>query len=46
VLFVATDRIRTGKGVPDDLKVDRNGNLFAAGPGGLHVFARDATASA
>jgi gluconolactonase len=26
------------KGAPDGLKVDKNGNLFAAGPGGVYVF--------
>jgi gluconolactonase len=31
------------EGVPDGLKLDRNGNLFAAGPGGVHVFAPDGT---
>ncbi len=31
------------EGVPDGLKVDRNGNLFAAGPGGIHVLAPDGT---
>lgn len=25
-------------GLPDGLKVDKNGNLFATGPGGVHVF--------
>jgi gluconolactonase len=30
-----------GEGVPDGLKVDRGGNVFAAGPGGIHVFAPD-----
>jgi gluconolactonase len=25
-------------GLPDGLKVDRNGNLFATGPGGVHVL--------
>jgi len=29
------------KGLPDGLKVDRAGNLFATGPGGVHVFASD-----
>ena len=32
-----------GEGVPDGLKVDRQGNVFAAGPGGIHVFAPDGT---
>jgi gluconolactonase len=30
-------------GLPDGLKVDRDGNLFATGPGGVHVFAPDGT---
>lgn len=28
-------------GLPDGLKVDKAGNLFATGPGGVHVFAPD-----
>jgi gluconolactonase len=39
VFFDATAWTRTKKGVPDGMKVDRDGNLFAAGPGGIHVFA-------
>jgi gluconolactonase len=35
--------VRAGEGVPDGLKVDRRGNVFAAGPGGIHVFASDGT---
>jgi gluconolactonase len=31
------------EGVADGLKVDRNGNIFGAGPGGIHVFAPDGT---
>jgi gluconolactonase len=30
-------------GLPDGLEVDVAGNLFAAGPGGVHVFAPDGT---
>lgn len=30
-------------GVPDGLDVDARGNVFAAGPGGIHVFAPDGT---
>lgn len=30
-------------GAPDGLEVDVNGNLFATGPGGVHVFAPDGT---
>jgi len=35
--------VREGEGLPDGLKIDRDGNLFAAGPGGIHVFAPDGT---
>jgi gluconolactonase len=31
------------KGLPDGMKVDKDGNIFATGPGGLHVFAPDGT---
>jgi gluconolactonase len=31
------------KGLPDGLKVDRRGNLFATGPGGIFIFAPDGT---
>ncbi len=43
VFFDATAWTKTKKGVPDGLKVDRDGHLFAAGPGGIHVFAPDGT---
>ena len=44
VFFDATEWARSGKkGVPDGLDVDRDGNLFAAGPGGIHVIAPDGT---
>jgi gluconolactonase len=29
------------KGLPDGLKLDRAGNLFATGPGGVNVFSPD-----
>ena len=31
------------KGLPDGMKVDEAGNLFASGPGGILVFAPDGT---
>jgi gluconolactonase len=43
VFFNATSWTKTRKGAPDGMKVDQDGNLFAAGPGGLHVFAPDGT---
>jgi gluconolactonase len=41
VFAEASAYVRDGEGVPDGLKVDRNGNVFAAGPGGIHVYAPD-----
>ena len=32
----------SGEGAPDGMKIDRDGNLYCCGPGGLHVFAPDA----
>ncbi len=38
---VAVD-VRAGMpGLPDGMAIDREGNLFATGPGGVHVFAPD-----
>ena len=43
-IFVdATASTKTKKGVPDGMKIDKDGNLFAAGPGGIYVFAPDGT---
>jgi gluconolactonase len=41
VLFDASDRVGTAPGLPDGLKVDQSGNLFATGPGGVLVLAPD-----
>ena len=35
--------IADNEGAPDGLKVDDQGNVFAAGPGGVHIFAPDGT---
>jgi gluconolactonase len=39
----ASAYVKKGDGVPDGLKVDVHGNVFATGPGGVHVFAPDGT---
>src|SRR5580700_3298770 len=31
------------KGLPDGMKVDKEGNLFATGPGGVLIFGPDGT---
>jgi gluconolactonase len=33
-----TSMVKTHPGLPDGMKVDRTGNLFATGPGGIHIF--------
>jgi gluconolactonase len=38
VFFDSTKWVRTKKGLPDGMKVDAKGNLFATGPGGVLVF--------
>jgi gluconolactonase len=38
VLFNTTAWTKTKAGVPDGMKVDREGNIFGAGPGGIHVI--------
>ena len=43
VFFDATSWVDKKKGLPDGLKVDKQGNLFATGPGGVHVFAPNGT---
>jgi gluconolactonase len=38
VFFDATAWVPARKGLPDGMKVDTRGNLFAAGPGGVNIF--------
>jgi gluconolactonase len=37
----ATEVSKTEKGSPDGLKIDKQGNVFATGPGGVWIFNRD-----
>ena len=44
VFFDATSLAKAGKkGLPDGMKVDASGNLFATGPGGVLIFSPDGT---
>lgn len=43
VFFDATEQTKQSKGLPDGLVVDREGNLFATGPGGVLIFSPDGT---
>ena len=38
LLFDATEISKKEQGLPDGLKVDRHGNIFATGPGGVWIF--------
>jgi gluconolactonase len=41
VFYDVTSLVGKLPGLPDGMKIDRNGNLFATGPGGVHIFAPD-----
>jgi sugar lactone lactonase YvrE/alpha-L-fucosidase len=43
VFYDATRWTTSLEGLPDGMKIDRSGNLFAAGPGGVNVFSPDGT---
>lgn len=38
VFYNATENAKTEKGLPDGLKVDKHGNVYATGPGGVWIF--------
>ena len=38
-----TNLVPTLPGLPDGMKIDKDGYLFATGPGGVHIFAPDGT---
>jgi gluconolactonase len=42
IFYSAKDRDPSWKGMPDGLKVDKNGNVFASGPGGIWIFNKEA----
>jgi len=41
IFYSAAGFDSTQKGLPDGLKIDKNGNVFATGPGGLWIFNKD-----
>jgi len=43
VFFDTSPWLGSYPGVPDGLKVDQEGNVFATGPGGVNVFSPDGT---
>ena len=38
IFYDATAEAKKEKGLPDGFKVDKNGNVYASGPGGLWIF--------
>ena len=40
IFYKASGYDSSAKGLPDGLKIDRNGNVFATGPGGVWIFNR------
>ncbi len=38
IFYSAAEELKTMKGSPDGFKIDKNGNVFATGPGGVYIF--------
>ena len=38
IFYSAVEEAKTMRGSPDGLKIDKNGNVFATGPGGVNIF--------
>lgn len=43
LLYDATSETSSVKGLPDGLKIDSKGNIFATGPGGVYIFNPEGT---
>jgi gluconolactonase len=41
IFYDATAFTKIEKGLPDGLRIDKNGNIFATGPGGIWIFNKD-----
>jgi gluconolactonase len=41
IFYDATDKVGKEKGLPDGLKIDSRGNVYATGPGGVWIFNAD-----
>jgi gluconolactonase len=42
IFYDASAAPATDKGLPDGMKIDKNGNVFASGPGGIWIFDKHA----
>jgi gluconolactonase len=43
ILHDASEALKVDKGLPDGMKIDRKGNVFASGPGGIWIFNPEGT---
>ena len=41
ILYDATENTKTEKGLPDGLRIDKQGNIYATGPGGIWIFNKE-----
>lgn len=41
IFYSAVEEGKTMKGLPDGFKIDKNGNIFASGPGGIYIFSSE-----
>lgn len=41
IFYDATENAKTEKGLPDGLRIDKQGNVFASGPGGIWIFNKE-----
>jgi gluconolactonase len=41
IFYDAAEAVKSEQGLPDGMKIDKNGNIFAAGPGGIWIFNKD-----
>lgn len=41
IFYDATSLTKTEKGLPDGFRIDKNGNIFASGPGGIWIFNKE-----
>ncbi len=42
IFYSAAEEGKTMKGSPDGFKIDKNGNVYATGPGGIYIFNSEA----
>ena len=42
IFYNAAEEGKTMRGLPDGFKIDKNGNIFASGPGGIFIFNSEA----